>query len=73
MFGCTIKSLATALDGKSPWTAGHSERVMNYAVAIASQLNDSNELIETVKTCAMLHDIGKICVPDAILEKPGLF
>lgn len=73
MFGCTIKSLATALDGKSPWTAGHSERVMNYAVAIASQLYDSNELIETVKTCAMLHDIGKICVPDAILEKSDLF
>ncbi|MBI5042388.1 MAG: HD domain-containing protein [Nitrospirae bacterium] len=73
MFNCTIKSLATVLDGKSPWTAGHSERVTNYALSIASYFDNSAEFLENVRICSLLHDIGKICISDAILEKVDIF
>jgi putative nucleotidyltransferase with HDIG domain len=64
-------SFAAALDAKSPWTAGHSKRVTQYAVAIAEELNHDQEFIHSVQTCGLLHDIGKIGIPEKILDKPG--
>lgn len=73
MLGCTIKSLATVLDGKSSWTAGHSERVLGYALSIASCFDNSSDFLENVKICSLLHDIGKICIPETVLEKSDIF
>lgn len=73
MLGCTIKSLATVLDGKSSWTAGHSERVLSYALSIAGRFDNSSDFLENVKICSLLHDIGKICIPETVLEKADVF
>ncbi len=62
-------SFAAVLDAKSPWTAGHSKRVTQYAVAIAEELNQGEEFVHTVQTCGLLHDIGKIGIPEALLDK----
>lgn len=64
-------SFASALDAKSPWTAGHSKRVTQYSVAIAEQMGQSPEFLDSVQTCGLLHDIGKIAIPEMILDKPG--
>lgn len=64
-------SFAAALDAKSPWTAGHSKRVTQYAVAISEELDQSQEFVHSVQTCGLLHDIGKIAIPERILDKPG--
>jgi len=64
-------AFASVLDAKSPWTAGHSKRVTQYAVAIAEELGQSPEFLNSVQTCGLLHDIGKIAVPEKILDKPS--
>ncbi len=64
-------SFASALDAKSPWTAGHSKRVTQYSVAIAEEMGQSAEFLDSVQTCGLLHDIGKIAVPERLLDKPG--
>jgi putative nucleotidyltransferase with HDIG domain len=66
-----IRALATALDARDPYTAGHSDRVSVLSVAICRQLNMPEEDIEVVRLGALLHDIGKIGVPDDVLRKPG--
>lgn len=66
-----IRALAAALDARDPYTAGHSERVSAYSVLIARQLNVSPDQIGIIRLGALLHDIGKIGVDDAILRKPG--
>jgi putative nucleotidyltransferase with HDIG domain len=65
-----IRALATALDARDPYTAGHSERVSVLAVAIGHSLRLRDEEIEVIRLGALLHDIGKIGVPDAVLLKP---
>ena len=65
-----IVAFSIAIDAKSPWTKGHSERVTSYAVSIAKEMELSEEDIETVSTAGLLHDIGKIGTYDVILEKP---
>ncbi|MHB8846656.1 MAG: GAF and HD-GYP domain-containing protein [Nitrospirota bacterium] len=65
-------SFASALDAKSPWTAGHSKRVTQFAVAIAEQLGQTTEFVNSIQTCGLLHDIGKIGIPEKILDKPGI-
>jgi len=64
-------SFASALDAKSPWTAGHSKRVTQYAVAIAEELGETSDFLNAVQTCGLLHDIGKIAIPENILDKQG--
>jgi len=66
-----IGALATALDARDPYTAGHSQRVADLAVAIGRQMQLSEPELETLRLGALLHDIGKIGVSDAILRKPG--
>ena len=67
----TILSIAHAVDAKDPNTSQHSFRVSEYAVAIARRLGYSAERCEELRKIALLHDIGKIGIPDAILNKPG--
>lgn len=67
----TIKVLAAAIDAKDKYTHGHSERVAKYAVTIARQMGlDKADLIR-IEAAAYLHDIGKIGVPDGVLNKEG--
>ncbi len=65
-----LLSLATAVDAKSRWTAGHSHRTTRYAVALAKHLGNRPDFVEKVRISGLLHDVGKIGIPDAVLEKP---
>ncbi len=67
----TIRTLAAAIDAKDSYTHGHSERVCSYAVAIALEMGLSSEEIERIENAALLHDLGKISIADAILTKPA--
>ncbi len=67
----TIKVLAAAIDAKDKYTHGHSARVAKYAVTIAKQLGLSKSDLTRIEAAAYLHDIGKIGVPDQVLNKAG--
>ncbi len=67
----TIESLRLAVDAKDSYTAGHSDRVSYYSVLIGRQLGLSEDDIEILRQGALFHDVGKIGIPDAILQKPG--
>lgn len=69
VFMSTIGALANAIDAKDPYTHGHSERVAKYAMAIAKKMNLSDGFIKNLKIASLLHDIGKIGIKDAILDK----
>lgn len=69
----TITSLASAIDAKSPWTKGHSERVTLYAIEIGKEMGLSHKEIEDLRLAGLLHDVGKIGTYDALLDKPGSF
>jgi len=66
----TIRALAEAIDAKDAYTRGHSERVAVYASRIAHQMNLDKQLIERIYFAGLLHDVGKIGIPDAIITKP---
>ena len=66
-----IRALAAALDARDPYTAGHSERVSVISVAIGRVLKLSDDDLEVLRLGALLHDIGKIGLPDDVLRKPG--
>lgn len=67
----TIGALADAVEAKDAYTAGHSENVTEYALAIGDELQLPPERLELLRFGALLHDIGKIGINDAILGKPG--
>ena len=71
LFEGTVKALAAAIDGKDKYTRGHSERVARVSVAIGKRLGMQAEELETLRMSALLHDIGKIAIDDAILKKPA--
>jgi putative nucleotidyltransferase with HDIG domain len=66
-----IRALAAALDARDPYTAGHSDRVSVLSVAIGRTLSLSADDLEVLRLGALLHDIGKIGVPDDVLRKPS--
>lgn len=66
-----VETMAQALDARDPYTAGHSLRVAAYSYSLAVALGLSEEEAETIRIAAQLHDIGKIGIPDAVLQKPG--
>jgi putative two-component system response regulator len=66
-----VFAFARAVDAKSPYTRGHSDRVMRYALLLADRLALPPAERQVLRRGAILHDIGKICVPDAILNKAG--
>lgn len=67
----TIESLRLAVDAKDSYTRNHSDRVSYYSVMIGKQLGLSDADLEVLKQGALFHDVGKIGIPDAILQKPG--
>lgn len=67
----TISALTAAIDVKDRYTFHHSENVANYATALAKALGLNKEHIELIKEAALLHDVGKIGIPEDILNKPG--
>jgi len=71
LFVGTVKALAAAIDGKDKYTRGHSERVSRISVAIGRRLALPESEIETLRMSALLHDVGKIAIDDAILKKPA--
>ena len=71
LFLGTVKSLSSAIDAKSPWTAGHSERVTSYAILIGKKMGLSESKLKTLEMAGILHDIGKIGTNEDILNKEG--
>jgi len=67
----TLKTLAAALETRDRETHGHSERVVSFSLRLGRELNLSSEDLRALEFGALLHDIGKIGVPDAILHKPA--
>jgi len=71
LFLGTVKGLAAAIDGKDPYTRGHSERVSRISVAISQRLGLADDECEKIRISALLHDVGKIAIDDNILKKPA--
>lgn len=70
IIGITL-SLAKAIEAKSPWTKGHSERVTEYALKIGLQMRLNEKELEDLRLAGLLHDIGKIGTYEALLDKPA--
>jgi PAS domain S-box-containing protein len=70
-FEAMVYALAKAVEAKDPYTAGHSERVMKYAVAIGGSMALPHDQLKVLETACLIHDIGKIGIPDNVLMKPG--
>ena len=66
-----MRSLALLQEARDPYTSGHSQRVTQISLVIANALNLDQKDIEVLQQAAMLHDIGKIGIPESILNKPG--
>jgi len=66
-----LYSLVSIIEKRDNYTAGHSKRVALYAVAIAKTMGYKRETLDRLYTACMLHDIGKISIPDSVLLKPG--
>lgn len=67
----TVRAMVSAIDAKDPYTFGHSERVALVARFLGRRLGLSEELCEQLYLAGLLHDLGKLGVPDAVLRKPG--
>ncbi|MDY6827618.1 MAG: HD-GYP domain-containing protein [Bacillota bacterium] len=68
----TIKSLSVAIDAKDPYTKGHSSRVADYVVSLARELKWPEDRVEFLQYIALIHDVGKVAVPEDILKKSSL-
>ena len=64
-------SLAGAIDAKDPYTKGHSTSVSRYSEALARAINLPEDEVQRIKLGALLHDVGKIGIPESVLKKPG--
>ncbi len=71
LFLGAIKSLITAIEAKDSYTEGHSQRVSDYSVVIAKELGFDESQVNDIRIGSLLHDIGKIGIPDSILLKKG--
>jgi putative nucleotidyltransferase with HDIG domain len=67
----SVKSLVHALEAKDVYTSGHSQRVTDIATNIAEAMHWDEAQLEKIRLAGILHDIGKIGVPESILNKPG--
>ncbi|MEZ0327570.1 MAG: HD-GYP domain-containing protein [Fimbriimonas sp.] len=70
-FEAMVHSLVKAVEAKDPYTAGHSERVMEYSLNIGRRMGLDDDELRVLKMGTLVHDIGKIGIPDAILTKPS--
>lgn len=71
LFNDIIRVVAELVDMRDPYTNGHSQRVAEFAVEIARELQLPSDYVYQIEVCGILHDIGKIGVPEAVLQKPG--
>ena len=71
LFLSTVKSLASAIDAKDEYTRHHSTRVTEFSLKIAAKMGYSEKELGELELAAVLHDVGKIGVPESILNKPG--
>jgi HD-GYP domain-containing protein (c-di-GMP phosphodiesterase class II) len=71
LFLATVRSLAASIDAKDRYTRGHSERVSLLGAALARGLGMDRETVEEYRIAGLLHDVGKIGTPEAILTKVG--
>ena len=69
--GGTVRAIASMVETRDPYTAGHQRQVANLAHAIATELGLSNDRIEGLRVAAIIHDIGKVSIPSEILSKPS--
>lgn len=67
----TIETLALAIEYREPHLRGHSDKVTSYSIMMGEKFNLANGDIQTIRYAGRLHDIGKIAISDAILQKPG--
>ena len=67
----TIQSLVLVLEAKDAYTHGHSQRVTRICMSVSAGLELSDEERDTLRTAATLHDLGKIAIPEGVLNKPG--
>jgi len=72
-FNSSISTLSAMVDARHPLTAGHSLRVMEYSMLIAKEMHLDENDIEVLRLAALLHDVGKIGICDAVLLKEGIF
>jgi putative nucleotidyltransferase with HDIG domain len=70
-YDLTLTGLATALEYRDCETVGHSRRVVDLSMRLAREMECSEAEIEQIRRGALIHDIGKIAIPDHILSKPG--
>ncbi len=66
-----LESLVTSVDNKDHYTRAHTENVTDCALILAEELGFSEDVRRTLRIAGLLHDVGKICIPDRILRKPG--
>jgi diguanylate cyclase (GGDEF)-like protein len=66
-----LESLITSIDNKDHYTKAHCESMAEYAVMLGQELEHSEQVLKTLRIAGLLHDVGKICIPDRILRKPG--
>jgi putative nucleotidyltransferase with HDIG domain len=71
LFLSTVKSLVTAIDAKDEYTRHHSTRVTEFTLKMAGKMGFSDKEISDLELASLLHDVGKIAVPENILNKPG--
>jgi HD-GYP domain-containing protein (c-di-GMP phosphodiesterase class II) len=71
LFLDTIQAMVASIDAKDPYTNGHSKRVSEFSTAIGREMSLPPEQLHELRIGALLHDIGKIGIPDVILTKPG--
>ena len=67
----TIEKLSRSMDAKDCYTGGHAERVSDIAVALAKRLGYSGAELDAIEIGALMHDVGKIGIPESILHKPS--
>ncbi len=70
-FDAMVDSLVKVVEAKDPYTAGHSERVMVYSLRIGKRMGIPSADLKILQMGTLIHDIGKICIPDEILTKPS--
>ena len=69
-FGTTIQVMVSIIEMKDPYTAGHQKKSADVARAIATEMGLAQEKIEGIRMAGIIHDIGKLSIPAAILSKP---
>ena len=66
-----VLSLSAALEAKDPYTRGHSQRVGELSTRLARELGQESVVVQRMRTAGLLHDIGKVAIPQSLLNKPG--